>query len=216
LKAADRAGPGSGLNPNISAGGTAQQASRMKMFTEAVSGAVIVNNWSRDMDEKYERPVYSMENRRCGDQEPHRSVLHGRHRPVRLDGALPLRQGSGLLPAQQSQDGVGLILPGMQCIKTPWAYPRQKVAVSERQDVQKACRVHARVSTRPAQSCSYSWPPASAVPWPSTDWMVKLLKNDLLNKLASPIVDMQYSCASASATPNRWYDENVKSRPHDH
>ena len=47
MKAADRAGPGSGLNPNISAEGTARQASRMKMFTEAVSGAVIVNNWSR-------------------------------------------------------------------------------------------------------------------------------------------------------------------------
>jgi 2-enoate reductase len=28
----------------------------------------------------------------------------------------------------------------------------------------------------------------------------------------APSVDVQYSCASASATPNRWY-ENLKSRP---
>ena len=45
-----------------------------------------------------------------------------------------------------------------------------------------------------------------------TPWMAALGRNDLLNKLASPIVDVQYSCASASATPNRWAD-NLDSRP---
>ncbi len=45
-----------------------------------------------------------------------------------------------------------------------------------------------------------------------TPWMAALGRNDLLNKLASPIVDVQYACASASATPNRWAD-NLTSRP---
>ena len=45
-----------------------------------------------------------------------------------------------------------------------------------------------------------------------TPWMAALGRNDLLNKIASPIVDVQYSCASASATPNRWAD-NLDSRP---
>ena len=43
-------------------------------------------------------------------------------------------------------------------------------------------------------------------------WMTTLAKNDLLNKIASPIVDVQYICASASETPNRWA-EDVTSRP---
>ncbi|MGN0965179.1 MAG: FAD-dependent oxidoreductase, partial [Dysosmobacter sp.] len=43
-------------------------------------------------------------------------------------------------------------------------------------------------------------------------WMTTLAKSDLLNKIASPIVDVQYICASASETPNRWA-EDVTSRP---
>ena len=45
-----------------------------------------------------------------------------------------------------------------------------------------------------------------------TPWMVVLNKNPILNKIASPIVDVSYSCASASATPNRW-QEDMLSRP---
>ena len=42
--------------------------------------------------------------------------------------------------------------------------------------------------------------------------MVALLKHPILGKLASPVADLDYITASASATPNRWYDE-IKSRP---
>ena len=42
--------------------------------------------------------------------------------------------------------------------------------------------------------------------------MIMLLKHPLLGKLASPVADLDYITASASATPNRWYDE-IKSRP---
>ena len=43
-------------------------------------------------------------------------------------------------------------------------------------------------------------------------WMTKLAKNNVLNKIVSPIVDVQYICASASEVPNRW-KEDVMSRP---
>ena len=45
----------------------------------------------------------------------------------------------------RAQDGVGLILPGMQCIRDPLGIPRPQVAVPERPDVQAAQRVHGRV-----------------------------------------------------------------------
>ena len=44
------------------------------------------------------------------------------------------------------------------------------------------------------------------------DLMVKMIKNKTLGKLAKPLFDMDYICASASATPNRWADD-VYSRP---
>ena len=42
--------------------------------------------------------------------------------------------------------------------------------------------------------------------------MVTLLKNKTLGKIASPFLDVEYCCASASETPNRWYEE-LSSRP---
>ena len=42
--------------------------------------------------------------------------------------------------------------------------------------------------------------------------MVMLLQHPVLGKLPAPVADLDYITASASATPNRWYDE-VKSRP---
>ena len=42
--------------------------------------------------------------------------------------------------------------------------------------------------------------------------MVNLLKNPTLGKLAKPFLDVEYCCASASETPNRWV-EGVNSRP---
>ena len=42
--------------------------------------------------------------------------------------------------------------------------------------------------------------------------MVSLLKNPTLGKLAKPFLDVEYCCASASETPNRWV-EGVNSRP---
>lgn len=44
------------------------------------------------------------------------------------------------------------------------------------------------------------------------DLMVKLIKNKALGTLAKPVFNMDYICASASASPNRWAD-GVYSRP---
>src|SRR5665648_633132 len=44
------------------------------------------------------------------------------------------------------------------------------------------------------------------------DIMVKIMKNKALGTIAKPIFDMDYICASASATPNRWADD-IYSRP---
>ena len=44
------------------------------------------------------------------------------------------------------------------------------------------------------------------------DIMVKMIKNKAFGTIAKPIFDMDFICASASATPNRWAD-GIFSRP---
>ena len=60
----------------------------------------------------------------------------------------------------RAQDGVGLILPGMQCIRDPLGIPGRKCSSSSKSTWSS--------SIRRAQSCSSSSPPAWAAPWPST------------------------------------------------
>ena len=44
------------------------------------------------------------------------------------------------------------------------------------------------------------------------DLMAKMVKNKALGFVCKPIFNMDYICASASATPNRWAD-GIESRP---
>jgi 2-enoate reductase len=44
------------------------------------------------------------------------------------------------------------------------------------------------------------------------DLMVKMIKNKAFGAIGKPLFDMDYICASASETPNRWAD-GIKSRP---
>ena len=111
----------------------------------------------------------------------------------------------------RAKDGVGLILPGMQFIKDPlgipgrkWLYQNDYKFKKLKEYMEEFHKTGAKLFIQLAAGTGRSM----AV----TDWMVKLAKNDFLNKLASPIVDVQYICASASDTPNRW-DDSVKSRP---
>ena len=108
----------------------------------------------------------------------------------------------------RAQDGVGLILPGMQCIKDAiggrWLYQNDKMfkdlAVYMKEFHKTGSKLFIQLAAGMGRSMAITKP------------MVTLLKHPLLGKLASPIADLDYITASASATPNRWYDE-IKSRP---
>ena len=108
----------------------------------------------------------------------------------------------------RAQDGVGLILPGMQCIKDAiggrWLYQNEKMFKDLKKYMEEFHKTGAKLFIQLAAGMGRSM----AI----NGWMTKLAKNNVLNKIASPIVDVQYICASASEVPNRW-KEDVMSRP---
>ena len=108
----------------------------------------------------------------------------------------------------RAQDGVGLILPGMQCIKDPilgrWLYQNDKMF----KDLEVYMKEFHKTGSKLFIQLAAGMGRSMAITKP----MVTLLKHPLLGKIASPIADLDYITASASATPNRWYDE-IKSRP---
>ena len=108
----------------------------------------------------------------------------------------------------RAQDGVGLILPGMQCIKDPilgrWLYQNDKMF----KDLEVYMKEFHKTGSKLFIQLAAGMGRSMAITKP----MVMLLKNPLLGKIASPIADLNYITASASATPNRWYEE-IKSRP---
>ena len=112
---------------------------------------------------------------------------------------------------QRAQKGVGLVLPGMQCVRDTmgmpgrhWLYQNKRMFKQLKEYMVEFHKTGAKLFIQLAGGFGRSM----AV----TPWMVVLAKNDLLNKLASPVVDVQYACASASETPNRWAEE-LTSRP---
>ena len=108
----------------------------------------------------------------------------------------------------RAQDGVGLILPGMQCIKDAiggrWLYQNDKMFKDLKVYMEEFHKTGSKLFVQLAAGMGRSM----AITKP----MIMLLKHPLLGKLASPVADLDYITASASATPNRWYDE-IKSRP---
>ena len=108
----------------------------------------------------------------------------------------------------RAKDGVGLILPGMQCIKDAiggrWLYQNDKMFKDLKVYMEEFHKTGAKLFVQLAAGMGRSM----AITKP----MVMLLEHPLLGKLVSPVADLNYITASASATPNRWYDE-VKSRP---
>ncbi|MDO4816143.1 MAG: FAD-dependent oxidoreductase [Bacillota bacterium] len=109
---------------------------------------------------------------------------------------------------QRAKCGVGLVLPGMQCVRDTmgrrWLYQNKKMFKELKPYMEEYHKTGAKLFIQLAAGFGRSM----AV----TPWMVALAKNPILNKIASPIVDVQYSCASASATPNRWSEE-IPTRP---
>ena len=109
---------------------------------------------------------------------------------------------------QRAQKGVGLVLPGMQCVRDTmgrrWLYQNKRMFKQLKEFMVEYHKTGAKLFIQLAAGMGRSM----AV----TDWMVFLNKHPVLNKIASPIVDVSYTCASASATPNRW-QEDMLSRP---
>ena len=109
---------------------------------------------------------------------------------------------------KRAKDGVGLVLPGMQVIRDTmgrkWLDSNRQMYRVLKPYMDEYHKTGGKLFIQLAGGFGRSM----AV----TPWMAALGRNDLLNKLASPIVDVQYACASASATPNRWAD-NLTSRP---
>ncbi len=109
---------------------------------------------------------------------------------------------------QRAKCGVGLVLPGMQCVRDTmgrrWLYQNKKMFKQLKPYMEEYHKTGSKLFIQLAAGFGRSM----AV----TPWMVALQKNDIINKIASPIVDVSYSCASASATPNRW-SEDIKTRP---
>ena len=108
----------------------------------------------------------------------------------------------------RAQDGVGLILPGMQCIKDAiggrWLYQNEKMFKDLKVYMEEFHKTGSKLFVQLAAGMGRSM----AITKP----MIMLLTHPLLGKIASPVADLDYITASASATPNRWYDE-IKSRP---
>ena len=108
----------------------------------------------------------------------------------------------------RAKDGVGLVLPGMQCIRDAmggrWLYQNDKMFKELAEYMPEYHRTGSKLFIQLAAGMGRSM----AI----NDMMVKMLKNPLLGAITKPAVDISYITASASATPNRWYDD-VKSRP---
>ena len=96
----------------------------------------------------------------------------------------------------RAQDGVGLILPGMQCIRDPlgipgrkWLYQNDQMFKQLKEYMVEFHKTGAKLFIQLAAGMGRSM----AI----NGWMTMLAKNNFLNKIASPIVDVQYICASA-------------------
>ena len=111
----------------------------------------------------------------------------------------------------RAQNNVGLILPGMQCVRDTLGIPGRKW-LWQNDQMFKELKPYMEEFHKTGAKLFIQLAAGFGRSMAINGWMTTLAKNDVLNKLASPIVDVQYSCASASATPNRW-SEDVKSRP---
>ena len=111
----------------------------------------------------------------------------------------------------RAQNNVGLVLPGMQCVRDTmgipgrhWLYQNTKMFKDLAAWLPEFHKTGAKLFIQLAGGFGRSM----AI----NQMMVDMLKHKAFGKVASGIVDVDYACASASATPNRWYPE-LKSRP---
>lgn len=108
----------------------------------------------------------------------------------------------------RAQENVGLVLPGMQCVRDTmggrWLYQNKKMFKELAEWMPEFHKTGSKLFIQLAGGFGRSM----AI----NDLMVKMLQNKAFGKVAKPFLDISYSCASASETPNRWYPE-IMSRP---
>lgn len=109
---------------------------------------------------------------------------------------------------ERGKENVGLVLPGMQCVRDTmgrrWLYKNEKMFRDLAAWLPEFHKTGAKLFIQLAAGFGRSM----AI----NDLMVKMLQHKALGTVAKPFLDVEYACASASATPNRWYPE-LKSRP---
>ena len=108
----------------------------------------------------------------------------------------------------RAQHNVGLVLPGMQCVRDTmgkrWLYQNKKMFKELADWMPEFHKTGSKLFIQLAAGFGRSM----AI----NDMMITLLKNKTLGNIARPFLDVEYCCASASETPNRWA-EDLTSRP---
>ena len=107
----------------------------------------------------------------------------------------------------RAQDGVGLVLPGMQCVRDTmgrrWLYQNKKMFKDLAEWMPEFHKTGSKLFIQLAGGFGRSM----AI----NDMFVKMLENKAFGAISKPFVDIEYCCASAGETPNRWYP-SLKSR----
>lgn len=109
---------------------------------------------------------------------------------------------------ERAKNNVGLILPGIAPIKDmmlgKWLYQGKGKFKKLKEFMDELHKTGAKMFVQLTAGFGRSL----AI----NDIMVKALKNKFLGTVMKPILNVEYMCASASATPNRW-DDTCYSRP---
>ena len=109
---------------------------------------------------------------------------------------------------EKARNGVGLVLPGMQWVRdvmgNRWLYNNKSIYKPLKEYMKEFHKTGSKLFIQLAAGCGRSM----AV----TDMIGMCLDHPIIGKLASPVMDAEYLCASASDTPNRW-KEDYKSKP---
>jgi len=108
---------------------------------------------------------------------------------------------------QRAQENVGLVLPGMQCVRDTmgrrWLYQNKKMFKDLAAWMPEFHKTGAKLFVQLAAGFGRSM----AI----NHLMVMMQEKKWLGTVAKPFLDIEYCCASASETPNRWYP-SLKSR----
>ena len=108
----------------------------------------------------------------------------------------------------RAQNNVGLVLPGMQCVRDTmggrWLYQNKKMF----KDLAEWLPEFHKTGSKLFVQLSAGMGRSMAI----NEIMVKMLQNKAFGAVGKPFLNVDYITASASATPNRWYPE-CKSRP---